>query len=89
MSFRLCIMDMFSFVMHYCYFVLCVSMIICQFGSNVAEDPVENAIGYSPILDALEEVAVKALFGTREKPGAFDGTVKKSDGVSNNLLCFI
>eukprot|EP00956_Cyclotella_meneghiniana_P014960 scaffold22660_cov40-Cyclotella_meneghiniana.AAC.2 len=38
------------------------------FGSNVAEDPFENAIGYSPILDALEEVAaVKALFGSKRE----------------------
>ena len=48
-----------------------VSMIICQFGSNVAEDPVENAIGYSPILDALEEVAVKALFGSKREARCF------------------
>ena len=48
-----------------------VSMIICQFGSNVAEDPVENAIGYSSIFDALEEVAVKALFGSKREARCF------------------
>ena len=35
------------------------------------EKPVENAIGYSPILDALEEVAVKALFGSKREARCF------------------
>ena len=68
-----------------------------QFGGNVEEKFVVNAIGNPYVLDGFndkryveEKVAVKSSSKSKtEKGGAFGGIVEKGDGVSSALLCLI